>query len=197
MRAVEADSVFFGRSGGGMTLSGGEPLLQGEFAIELLRVAKQRKFDTAIETCGYVDWEVLKRAAEHLNTILFDIKCMDEAKHKEFTGVGNALILSNLQNLRWELPRLAITVRTPLIPGFNDSTEDIARITEWLRQLPDIAYEVLPYHRLGTPKYEYLGRDYPLGDAMLNAETEKMVRELVKQYAGDKSRAATRQNHTS
>ena len=180
MKLVEGDGVFYGRSGGGMTLSGGEPLVQGEFAVALLREAGRRRIDTAIETCGHVEWQVLKDAAELCNTVLFDIKCVNAAKHKEFTGVDNTLILSNLRKLVAGFPRLSIVVRTPLIPGFNDSVEDISKIIEVLRQLPAVTYEVLPYHRLGTPKYEYLGRDYPLGDAVLNPATEKTIKELAK-----------------
>ena len=183
MAAVEADGVFFGRSGGGMTLSGGEPLLQSEFALALLREAKRRRIDTAVETCGHVDWQVLRDAAELSNTVFFDIKCMDTVRHREFTGVDNSLIISNLRKLVKAFPRLSIVVRTPLIPGFNDSVEDILNIIELLRQLPAVTYEVLPFHRLGTPKYEYLGREYPLGETVLNPATEKVVKELVKQFS--------------
>ncbi len=189
MAAVEADGVFFGRSGGGMTLSGGEPLLQSEFALALLREAKRRRIDTAIETCGHVEWQVLRDAAELCNTVFFDIKCVDAVKHKEFTGADNTLILSNLRKLATVFPPLSIVVRTPLIPGFNDSVEDISSIIELLRQLPAVTYEVLPYHRLGTPKYGYLGREYPLGDAILNPATERIVKELVSQYADSRREA--------
>lgn len=183
---VEADSVFFGRSGGGMTLSGGEPLLQGEFALALLRGAKWRKIDTAMETCGHVDWQVLREAARQCNTVFFDIKCMDPAKHTEFTSMDNALILNNLRKLVVAFPRLAIVVRTPLIPGFNDSVADIIQVIEFLTSLPGVKYEVLPYHRLGTPKYDYLGREYLPGSVVLNPETEKAVKELVKEYTASR-----------
>jgi pyruvate formate lyase activating enzyme len=189
MEAVEADGVFFGRSGGGMTLSGGEPLLQSEFALALLREAKRRRISTAIETCGHVEWQVLSDAAELSNTVFFDVKCVDAAKHKDFTGVDNTLIVGNLRKLATAFPQLSIVVRTPLIPGFNDSVEDISEIIELLRGLPAVTYEVLPYHRLGTPKYEYLGREYALGEAVLNPATEKTVKELVSQYAGSRQGA--------
>ena len=133
--AVESDGVFYGRSGGGMTLSGGEPLLQSEFAVALLREARRRRIGTAIETCGHVEWPVLKDAAELCNTVFFDVKCVSAAKHKEFTGVDNTLILSNLRKLVAGFPRLSIVVRTPLIPGFNDSVEDISAIIEVLRAI--------------------------------------------------------------
>lgn len=181
IKAVEQDSLFYGRSGGGMTLSGGEPLMQSDFALALLREARRRKLDTAIETCGYVEWEVLKNAADFCDTVFFDVKCMDEAKHEEFTGVSNDLILANLRKLAAEYPRLSIIARTPLIPGFNDSIDEISSILEFVRELPGVSYQVLPYHRLGTPKYEYLDRRHPLGDAVLDSKTEKTIQEFVKQ----------------
>jgi len=183
MSAVEADGIFFGRSGGGLTLSGGEPLVQSEFALSLLREAKLRRIDTAIETCGYVDWPVLRDAARLSNTVFFDIKCLNAAKHKEFTGVDNSVILANLRTLVSEFPQLAITVRTPLIPGFNDSVEDISAVIGLVSGLPGVRYELLPYHRLGTPKYEYLGREYPLGAAALDPATELTIKKLAKQFS--------------
>jgi len=195
MAAVEAEGVFYARSGGGMTLSGGEPLLQAEFALALLREAKRRKIDTAIETCGHVDWAVLKEAAGYCNTVLFDIKCMDPPKHLQFTGLDNALILRNLRKLVDAFPRLTLIVRTPLIPGFNDSIRDITQVIEFLMQWPGVKYEVLPYHRLGMPKYHYLGREYLPGDVVLNPETEKALKDLANQY--DASRRGKREKSQS
>ena len=186
MAAVEADGLFYARSGGGMTLSGGEPLIQGEFAVALLREAKRRRIDTAIETCGHVEWQVLQDAAELSDTVFFDIKCADPAKHKAFTGVDNTLIVANLRKLVTTFPQLSITVRTPLVPGFNDSAKDISEIIGLLRGMPAVTYEVLPYHRLGMPKYEYLGRTYLLGDATLDPATERALKELVSQYAASR-----------
>ncbi len=183
MAAVEADGAFFGRSGGGMTLSGGEPLLQADFALSLLREAKRRRIDTAIETCGHVEWRRLRDAAELSNTVFFDVKCTDAARHRAFTRLDNALILGNLRRLTAAFPRLSIVVRTPLIPGFNDSMDDISRIIAFLGQLRPVAYEVLPYHRLGKPKYQYLGRDYPLGEAALDPAMENAARELARQFS--------------
>ncbi len=186
MATVEGEGAFYARSGGGMTLSGGEPLLQHQFATSLLREAQRQRIDTALETCGHVAWDVLREAAGYCRTVLFDIKCLDAAKHRQFTGVDNALILSNLRQLVAVFPRLYIVVRTPLIPGFNDSTDDIGEIIEFLKQFPGVNYEVLPYHRLGMPKYGYLGCDYPLKDAALNPETEKTIKALVKAYAASR-----------
>lgn len=158
---VEEDSVFYSRSGGGLTLSGGEPLFQQDFVLALLREAKKRRLNTCIETCGQMPWEVYKEAAQYLNSMFYDVKHMDPEKHKEQTGANNELILSNLRKLREEYPNLEITVRTPIVPGFNDTKEEIEAIAAHVKPL-GCKYEVLQYHRMGSPKYTYLGMEYPL-----------------------------------
>lgn len=177
--AVEQDAVFYSRSGGGMTLSGGEPLFQRDFALALLREARRRRIKTAIETCGQVPWEVLREAAPNLNTVLFDIKTVDSEKHKKMTGVGNERILENLKNLLTEFPNLPVLVRTPIIPGFNDTDEDAAAIGRFLAGHANVSYEALPYHRLGTQKYEFLGIPYPLGDIALPKEKAERFQKMV------------------
>ena len=161
LSAVETETVFHSRSGGGLTLSGGEPLKQAEFAIELLRQARRRSIHTAIETCGFVAWARLEEAAAFLRTILFDLKHMDPAKHKEYTGVTNEIILANLVKLRQSFPQLDIVIRTPLIPEFNDSEEELGAIADFIKGLPDggpaIGRQLLHYHRMGEPKYRFLG----------------------------------------
>lgn len=179
---VEKDTAFYSRSDGGLTVSGGEPLLQAGFAVELLKEARQRRVNTAIETSGYTHWANLKIACEYLNTILFDIKCMDSKKHKKFTGVANDVILENFRRLCQEYPNLRKLVRTPVIPGFNDSEEDIIAIIDFIKGKANVDYELLPYHRLGQPKYEYLGREYPMGDVKLDEEKVKALKELVSLY---------------
>ena len=164
LKKVEEDDCFYTRSGGGMTLSGGEPLMQHRFALALLREARKRSVDSCIETCGDVPWEVLREAASLLKDILYDIKCIDSKKHKKFTGVTNETILGNLAKLKASFPDLPVMVRTPVIPGFNDTEEEIAAIVDFLNDMPDIGYELLAYHRMGEPKYAYLGRQYPMGD---------------------------------
>jgi len=167
---VEQDSVFYKRSGGGMTLSGGEPLFQSDFALALLREAKKRRIKTAIETCGAVSWEVLSAAAGLLNSVLFDIKHTDSAKHKEATGGGNEAIINNLERLLAEFPKLPVLVRTPVIPGFNDSDTVAEQIGRLLAGYGNVTYEALAYHRLGTQKYVFLGREYPMGEESLPRE---------------------------
>ena len=101
---MEKDALFYARSGGGMTLSGGEPLMHADIALPLLREARHRRIKTAIETCGCIPWDTLKEAAPYLNYVLFDVKQMDSEKHREGVGVGNELILSNLKKLLTEFP---------------------------------------------------------------------------------------------
>jgi len=172
--SVEQDAIFYARSGGGMTLSGGEPLMQPEFALALLREAKKRRIKTAIETCGHIPWETLREAAPLLNSVLFDLKTMDTLRHKETTGVGNERILENLKKLLAEFPGLPVLVRTPIVPGFNNTEQDAEAIGRFLKGYAAVTYEALPYHRLGTQKYTFLGMHYPLGDISLpDGATEK------------------------
>ena len=186
---VEKDAIFYARSGGGMTLSGGEPLMQGDFALALLREARKRRLKTAIETCGHVPWETLRDAAPLLSSVIYDLKTMDTLRHKEKTGAGNERALENLKKLLTEFPDLPVLVRTPVVPGFNNTEQDAEAIGRFLKNYPNVSFEALPYHRLGTQKYLFLGMDYPLGDATLpDGEAEKF------QAIVDKARGAVCEN---
>lgn len=184
LKQVEKDSIFYARSGGGMTLSGGEPLMHADIAIPLLREARLRRIKTAIETCGCVPWETLKEAAQYLNYVLFDVKQMDSAKHREGTGVGNELILSNLKKLITEFPNLHVQVRTPVIPGFNDNDEFAKALGEYIKGYENVGYEALPYHRLGTQKYDFLSRDYPMGTVSLPDGVAQRIQHIVDETRG-------------
>jgi pyruvate formate lyase activating enzyme len=163
LRIVEEDDAFYARSGGGLTLSGGEPLAQGKFACALLEAAKARGIDTAVETSGLCNWNTLKRAASLTNRLFFDIKCRDSDKHERVAGVPNEKILDNFQRLRAELPDLDVVVRTPVIPGINDTKTEIEAIAEFVNEVGGAsAYELLPYHGFGEPKYTKLGKHYRL-----------------------------------
>ena len=163
LRVVEEDDAFYARSGGGLTLSGGEPLAQGPFVLALLAAARARGVDTAIETSGLCSWKTLKSAALLTNRTFFDIKCLDSGKHERFTGVPNDKILDNFRRLRAELPDVEVVVRTPVVPGVNDSEEDIDSIAQFIRDAGGAAgYELLPYHGFGEPKYAKLGKHYRL-----------------------------------
>ncbi len=173
---VERDSVFYQNGNGGMTVSGGEPLSHIDFLEALLAEAHRRYIHTAIETCGCAPYASVRRAAQHLDQILFDIKSMDTYKHRAYTGRGNEQILENFARLCAEFPDLPKRVRTPVVPGFNDTAEDIRAIREFLKDKPNVTYEPLKYHSFGKGKYSALGRDYPMGDVSLS---DKEFRRII------------------
>lgn len=188
LNVVEQDMAFYARSGGGLTLSGGEPLLQGEFAVALLREARARRIKTAVETCGMVSAETVRAAAEYLNYVLFDIKHMDSAEHKAQTGLPNRRILENFRILAEEFPNLPILARTPIIPGFNDSEESVAAIAEFLKPYERVEYEMLPYHRLGTQKYQFLDRPVPMGEVKLDTAHMNRLQAVAQGILGQRVR---------
>ena len=132
-----------------------------------------------METCGFCSWDVLETACGLLDTLLYDLKSMDPEKHKVFTGVTNELILENLRKVRESFPELPVCVRTPIIPGFNDRVEDIRPILEHIQDMTHVWFEALDYHRMGKPKYEYLGLEFPMGDLKLNEEKVNQIRSLL------------------
>ena len=167
LRELLADEPFFRNSGGGVTLSGGEPLLQAEFCAELLEQCRALHLHTCVETAGHVPWDSLALAAPHVCQFLYDVKHLDSARHRAGTGVGSELILDNLKCLSAEFPQVPITVRTPVIPGFNDSEADIGAIAEFLAPLQSVKdYALLAYHSFGAAKYRALGRDYGMDEAV-------------------------------
>lgn len=188
---VEQDAVFYQHGDGGLTVSGGEPLTHREFLLELLEEAKRRRITTAIETCGHADYGTLFEAAGYLDTIMYDIKSMDGRKHKEYTGKDNARILDNFKRLCEDYPDLPKRVRTPVIPGFNDNREEIARIRSFLSGKPNVEYELLPYHSFGRGKYAALGREYPMGDAKLREGLMEELGELLQGAGSQKEEEKT------
>ncbi|MHC1728951.1 MAG: glycyl-radical enzyme activating protein [Syntrophobacteraceae bacterium] len=189
LRIVEQDGMFYSRSGGGMTLSGGEPTAQPEFALALLRQAKRRRIHTAMETCGFAPWEVLREVCSLLDSLIFDIKSLDDARHKECTGVSNERILANFKRIVEEFPKLTIHVRTPIIPGFNDTEQDVRAIAELVSPYPNVDYEILPYHRLGTQKYVFLDREPPMGEVSLSEETFRRLEAIAKSASASSNRS--------
>lgn len=176
---VEEDGVFYHRSGGGMTLSGGEAMMQHEFATALLREAHKHHINTTIETCGCYPYEHLHEACNHLDKLIFDIKSLDPVLHKKHTGVDNMLIMRNFARVVEDFPQLPILARTPVIPGFNDTEDDILAIRESIPRCPNIEFELLAYHRMGQPKYAYLGREYELEGVKLDEEKMQRLREVA------------------
>ena len=159
---IARDRVYYSRSGGGgITLSGGECLWQPEFSTALLMAAKQIGISTAIETTGYADMDVIRKLLPFVDTVLMDIKHTNGDKHREFTTKDNALILENAVHIAKEAHSLII--RTPVIPTFNDTEEEIRSIAEFARSLGTVKeMHLLPYHRIGSDKYAGLGRNYTM-----------------------------------
>lgn len=157
MAELEKDSVQYLESGGGITLSGGEALLQADFAADLLSRALAKGWDTAVETAGNVPWLNFLKVIPYLRHVLLDIKHACSAKHREYTGVPNRRILENAKKLG-QIPGLRVSARVPVIPGFNDTEEEIRAIARIAASLPNAqAMHLLPYHRLGVNKYGYMG----------------------------------------
>lgn len=173
METVERDRAYYRRSGGGMTLSGGESLCQPAFAHALLATAKAAGIATAMESMGCAPYEVIEGILPCLDTYLMDIKHTNPAKHKEFTGRDNRLMLENARRIAAS-GQTELVIRVPVIPTFNDTPEEIASIAAFADKLPGVArIHLLPYHRLGQDKYEGLGRPYGMAD-ILPPEREHM-----------------------
>ncbi len=162
---LHRDQLLHHISGGGVTLSGGEPALQPEFSGQVLLSLKRLGHHTAIETAGNVPWADLAVLLEHTDLVLFDVKHHNDEVHREVTGAGNEVILANLSRTAELAARGSIefVARLPIIPGVNDSREDIDGIAALLVPLPGLSgVQLLPYHGLGAPKYAALGRSYTL-----------------------------------
>ena len=173
---IERDRIYYRRSGGGLTLSGGESLTQPDFAVALLRAAKERGINTAMESTGFADFSVISRYLPYLDLYLMDIKHMNSAKHKEFTSQPNELILENAKKITDAGTRLI--VRTPVIPTFNATKEEIGEIAKFASSLKGVTQmHILPYHRIGTDKYKGLGRDYSLTG--IEPPSKELMNELL------------------
>lgn len=179
---IEKDRVFYENSGGGATLGGGEPTLQPQFALEILRICRERMIDTAIETCGHTNWKYLKKMSEYSTLIFYDLKLADPISHRRFTGMGNKVIIDNAKRLS-NLKRPMI-IRIPIIPGYTDSEVNVKTIVEFASTLDSVeTIELLPYHRYGMHKYRQLGRKNMLEDIRPPAkEHMKNLEKIVKSY---------------
>lgn len=179
---VEEDQPFYDESGGGMTLSGGEPLAQPEFTRSLLQGARACGIHTAIETCGYAPWPVWESLLPFLDLILYDLKETDAMPHEDYTGVSNELILENLRRL--SASGIPVIVRRPVIPGYNDNAQSIHALGRFVQGLGKIdEIDLLPYHRLGQKKYQRLGQEYVLGDTPTMKEEEVIeFRDILHSY---------------
>lgn len=176
---IEKDELFIQRSGGGVTISGGEPLFQGPFIVNLLKACKDRGFHTALDTSGYAPWSTFEKAFEFVDLVLYDIKHMDSNAHMEATGVDNSLILSNLQQMP---THIKLWLRVPLIPGYNDTAANLDRIVSLSRETPAEKISLLPFNRFGDGKYRNLGLEIPLLEVepLSREKTESVRKHLEK-----------------
>lgn len=171
MKEIEKDQVFYQESGGGVTFSGGEPLLQPSFLKSLLAACKSKGLHTAVDTSGYAAWETIESILDLVDLFLYDIKHLDEEKHKKYTGVSNRIILENLKKLA--LVHSHIWIRVPVIPGINDDDDHIREIGAFVRSLNVENLFLLPYHNIAAHKYSRLGKPYLL-DQLQPVPEEKM-----------------------
>lgn len=175
---VMKDVSFYETSGGGVTLSGGEPLFQFEFAVDVLKKCKEKNLHTAVETCGFASKEQMREISKYTDLFLFDFKEMDPGLHKEYTGVDNCLVLENLQLLN-ELKK-DIILRCPIIPGYNDRKENYDAICELANAMSHIiGIEIEPYHSFGEGKYIAMGKQKPEICAFSDEKTEELMKNMA------------------
>ncbi len=163
MDVVKKDSLFYRNSGGGITVGGGEPLVQAEFVRDLLEACHKNGWHTVLDTCGYGSAKKLKMLLEHADLVFYDLKHMDSRKHKKITGVPNGKILKNAELISsLDIP---MYVRIPMIPGLNDDKTNIRKTAKFAKKLKNVKQvNLLPYHLGGLGKHNNLDREYPMGD---------------------------------
>lgn len=181
MKEIEKDEVFYRESGGGVTFSGGEPLMQFEALHELLELCRKKGYHTAIDTSGHAELDAVQRVMKLVDLWLFDLKLMDDTKHVEYTGVSNELALKNLKTLA--LARKGIIIRFPLIPGITDGKDNLEAIAKHMKKLGLRNIDILPYHAIARDKYRRLGKEFLL--AGLKEVSDDMINKIA-QFFVDK-----------
>ena len=178
---IERDVIFYDQSGGGATFSGGEPLLQHDFLKALLQACGERGIHTALDTSGYASWQALDDLRAYVGLFLYDLKLMDDAQHRNYTGVPNKLILKNLQRLSDHGQR--IIVRVPIIPGINDHADNLRQTGKFLAGLSSLErVDLLPYHKIGLGKYTSLQKVYKLNE--IQPPSQERMAELASIFYG-------------
>ncbi len=182
VEAIERDVAFYEESEGGVTFSGGEPLLQPDFLEALLSECNERGIHTTLDTSGYASQKVVDSVSRKVDLFLYDLKSMDDARHKKYTGVSNKLVLKNLQRLVKNGCDVAVSL--PIIPGANDCEENVRRTGEFISSLQNVKYvSLLPYHKAGVAKYKNLGRHYRLEKVQPPSPREiDMLRERLEAF---------------
>jgi pyruvate formate lyase activating enzyme len=179
---IEQDALFYRNSNGGVTLSGGEPLNQPLFTLNLLKECKERGFHTALDTSGYADWAILREILPYVDLVLYDIKCFNRDDHLKFTGVSNETILQNLKSITLEMDT-PIIARIPVIPSYNDTEENITETVKFLKEIGIEEVNLLPYHKLGTGKYKIVGKRYLLKEIEVPGEDHLYhLKRLIESY---------------
>ena len=179
LEEVQKDRIYYRKSGGGVTLSGGESLCQPEFATALLRTFKNNGISTAMESMGCAEYAVVDSYLDNLDLYLMDIKHMSPEKHKAFTGKSNELMLKNARRIA-ESKKTELIIRVPVILTFNATPMEIRAIAEFAASLPGVEeMHLLPYHQFGRDKYERLGRPYPMGD--VETPSKQLMQELLEE----------------
>lgn len=176
---INKDSPFYRRSSGGVTVGGGEPTMQSDFVEAFLKRCKKNYMHTAMETCGYVKWENLEKLVKYLDLVYMDIKHMDPEAHKELTGASNELILENIKKVSEIRP---LIIRIPVIPGLNDSEENISKTAEFALTLGKNLkrIDLLPYHKFGSMTYTRIGMEYKIEDIEPPSDAHmKKLKEIV------------------
>jgi pyruvate formate lyase activating enzyme len=179
---VKKDEVFYRHSHGGVTISGGEPLLHPHFTLQMVRAFKKEGINTGVDTCGHVPWSNIEAVAPYVDFLLWDLKHLDAEKHKALTGVSNTLILDNIRLA--SDANIPLYIRVPVIPGYNDSEENIRATCEFVRTLSSVVeVDLIPLHHLGQSRYESLDRRYALAHVPLPRESAlESVKKLVESY---------------
>jgi len=154
---IEKDRIFYEESVGGVTFSGGEPLMQSGFLNALLKECKEKDIHTTVDTCGFAPYETIERIRDKVDLFLYDLKIMNSRKHRKYTGASNEQILENLRRLAEK--GSSIVISFPVIPGINDDEKNVERTAEFISSLPNIRQvNLLPFHRAGIEKYKNLGK---------------------------------------
>ena len=181
MVEIERDVPFYDESGGGVTFSGGEPLAQWRFLRALLSACREREIHTALDTCGFASWDVLDGIRGQVGLFLYDLKLMDDEKHRRYTGVSNELVLKNLRALS-ERGHL-IVLRVPVIPGINDDDGNVQELGAFAAGLPHLAQvDLLPYHHTARGKYERLDKRYGLSE--ISPPSDERMAEIAGTLSG-------------
>lgn len=183
IKEVEKDVAFYRNSGGGVTFGGGEPLLYPDFVSAVATRCQSEGIPVAIETCGYVPWKCLERVLDNVDLVMFDIKHMDLKIHKELCGRSNQLILKNLKVLS-QRNNVEVIVRFPIIPGLNDTKDNINSTARFVASLNDNIkrVEILSYHKFGEKKYKRLEKEYPL--AGLEIPSDEQMQDVKRTMEG-------------